>query len=60
MARQKNFILPLTTEIELIAIRGDEVYKKIMTYEEALNLPKRKNWHYIYYEIEFSQFNLNV
>ena len=58
MAKQKDFTFPLTTKIELIAIRGDEVFKKIMTYEEALNVPKKKGWNYIYYEIGFSQFKL--
>lgn len=60
MAKQKYFTFQLTTEVELIAIRGDEVYKKIITYEEALNVPKKKGWQYIIYQKGFSQFNLNI
>lgn len=47
---------PLDTEIELVAIRGKEVFKKVMTYREAIDVPKKKGWQYKYYEIGFSQF----
>ena len=56
MATKKDYTFPLTTKIELVAMRENEVFKKIMTYEEALNVPKKKGWHYQCYEIGFSQF----
>ena len=48
----------METEIELIAIKGDEVFKKVMKYGDALNIPIKKGWQYKYFEIGFSQFNL--
>ena len=59
MAKQKDNIFPLATEVELIAIRGEEVFKKIMTYQDALNVPRKKGWEYKIYQIGFSQYNLN-
>jgi len=56
MARSKDFSFPLAAKIELVASRNNEIFKKIMTYEEALNIPKKKGWHYQCYEIGFSQF----
>lgn len=56
MAKQKDYTFPLTTEVELIAIRGEEVFKKIMTYQDALNVPRKKGWEYKIYQIGFSQF----
>lgn len=51
-------LLPMETEIELIAIKGDEVFKKVMKYGDALNIPRKKGWHYYYFQLGFSQFNL--
>ena len=48
--------LPLDTKIEVIAIKGDELHKKIMPYSEALQLKKKKGWNYLFYQIGFSQF----
>ena len=58
MAKQNNNLFPMETEIELIAIKGDEVFKKVMKYGDALNIPRKKGWQYKYFEIGFSQFNL--
>ena len=58
MAKQNNNLFPMETEIELIAIKGDEVFKKVMKYGDALNIPIKKGWQYKYFEIGFSQFNL--
>ena len=58
MAKQNNNLFPMETEIELIAIKGDEVFKKVMKYSDALNIPRKKGWQYKYFEIGFSQFNL--
>lgn len=58
MAKQNNNLFPMETEIELIAIKVDEVFKKVMKYGDALNIPRKKGWQYKYFEIGFSQFNL--
>ena len=58
MDKQNNNLFPMETEIELIAIKGDEVFKKVMKYGDALNIPRKKGWQYKYFEIGFSQFNL--
>ena len=58
MAKQNNNLFPMETEIELIAIKGDEVFKKVMKYSDALNITRKKGWLYKYFEIGFSQFNL--
>ena len=58
MAKQNNNLFPMETEIELIAIKGDEVFKKVMKYGDALNITRKKGWLYKYFEIGFSQFNL--
>lgn len=59
MAKQKIGIFPLDTDIEVIAINGNNIVKKTMKYSEALNLPKKKGWVYKFYEIGFSQFELS-
>lgn len=56
MAKIKENTFPLDSEVELIAIRGKEVFKKIMTYQDALNVPRKKGWEYKIYQIGFSQF----
>lgn len=57
MAKNRVEILPYDTEIEVIAIKGKEVFKKVMSYEKALNLPKKKGFYYYYYQLGFSQFS---
>jgi hypothetical protein len=53
---KKTGIFPLTVDVEVIAIKGDKVVKKVMTYGKALEIPKAKGWTYRFYEIGFSQF----
>ena len=50
MSKNKNSSVgfPLTTEIELVAIKGKIVKKKILSYGEALKVPKRKGWRYVF------------
>ena len=57
MAKQKTDIFPHEIKIELVATRGNEVFKKIMTYGEALEVKKKTWWTYKYYQIGFSQYN---
>jgi hypothetical protein len=57
MSNKKDYTFPLTTNIELVAIRGKEIFKKVMTFEKSLKIPKKKGWTYIRYEIGFSQYN---
>lgn len=58
MRKKDNvFQLPLTTEIEVVALRkGFEPVVKVMTYENALEIKKKKGWNYIFYQKGFSQF----
>ena len=56
MAKKKDYQFPLTSSVEIVAIKGDEVFKKILTYEQALNIKKKKGWCYIIYQVGFSQF----
>lgn len=46
------------TKVELIAIKGSDVFKKIMTYKESLNIKKKKGWIYKTYQLNFSQFKI--
>ena len=56
MAYSKKYILPLDTEIEVIAKRKDEVYKKIIKLSEIKTIKKKKGWSYGFYKIGFSQY----
>lgn len=47
----------METDIELVAIKGNKVFKKIMKYGDALKVKRKKGWHYYNYQIGFSQFN---
>ena len=49
--------LPLYTEVELVAIKGSKVFKKIMPYGDALGIKKKKGFFYYYYQVGYSQFN---
>jgi len=44
------------TIIEVISIKGSKVYKKQMSYGDAIKMTKLKGWRYIYYQIGVSQF----
>ena len=50
-------MLDKNENIEVIAIKGTTVVKKIMPYCEALALNKREKWVYKFYQIGFSQYN---
>lgn len=52
----KDTILPLHTEIEVIAIGGGKTHKKIMTYREALEMKKKRGFQYRFYQLNYSQF----
>lgn len=55
-SKTKYLGLPEETKVELIGIKGDEVFKKVMTYAEAKNVKKAKGWQYYIYQVGFSQF----
>ena len=44
------------SQIEVISIKGDKSYKKIMTFGDALKLKKVKGWTYVNYQLGFSKF----
>ncbi len=54
----KSFELDLSTKVDLIATRGDEVFKVTTSYREALEKikKKKKGFIYIIYQVGFSQF----
>ncbi len=53
MSKNSSVGFPLTTEIELVAIKGEIVKKKILPYGEALKVPKKKGWRYVFYQVGF-------
>jgi len=50
------YTIPLNTIVELVAIKNNKAYKKVMSYEDALNINKKKGWYYYIYQLGFSQF----
>lgn len=46
----------MSTKIEVIAKKGNKVFKQEMTYEEALNIRKKKGWTYSNFQLGFSQY----
>jgi len=56
LTRKKDFTFPLSTDVELIAIKGEKVFSMILTYEYALNVPRKKGWNYRIYQIGFAQY----
>jgi len=55
----KKYQLPLETEIDVFAFRGDEIKKVTMTYGKWLNLRKKKGWRYDAYEKGFCSIKPN-
>ncbi len=53
MRRTKKLELPFDTIIEVVAIRGDKVTKKEMTYGGFLNMDRAKGWIYKSYQLGF-------
>lgn len=49
--KQENYLLPLSTKIEVVGIKVDKVVKKIMTFEESFNIVKKPGWLYYNYQI---------
>ena len=65
MAKKEITVFPYSGhDVELIMVKGDKAYKKIMKFEEALLIwknehPKQKQqkgWKYMIYQLGFSQF----
>lgn len=50
--------IPLSTIIEVIRIKGDEVVKKEMTLQAWSQLEKLKGYEYKAYQKGYSQYNL--
>lgn len=59
--KQNDFSLPMSEKIEMVAVnkKTGKSFLKIISYEEALNVKKNRNFFYYYYQIGFSQFNLS-
>lgn len=52
----KNSILPESTMVEVISIKGEKVFKKEMTLKEFRNMNKKKGWRYQVYQIGRSAY----
>lgn len=53
-----NTLLPLSTMIEVICIKGSEITKTEMSFEDALKLKKTKDCIYKNYQLGYSQFTI--
>lgn len=53
---EKHHILPLSTEIEVICIKNEQVTKSTKTFEEALTMQKESGCKYLFYQKGFSSF----
>ena len=60
MAYRKNFQLPLTTQIEVVAVKGELSVKKVINVSDIPNVEKKKGWRYYFFQLGFSQFNNKV
>lgn len=54
----KNALLPKETMIEVICIKGDRVFKREMTFGDALRIEKKAGWIYRNYQLGASSFQL--
>jgi len=45
--------------IEIIAMKGDKIFKTIITISEWKRFKKKSGWKYVAYQIGFSQYNLS-
>lgn len=50
------YTLPLWQEVEVICIKGKQILKYVMTYEKALQIEKKPDWTYYFYQLGYSQF----
>lgn len=59
--KSSNTQLPNETIIEVIAInvKTQEVIKKQMTFQEWLNLKKKKDFNYTPYQLGFGKYDSN-
>lgn len=58
MARKQTVCnLPMTTQVELVAVRGKELFRKILNYSEILEVKRKKGWQYYIYQVGFAQYN---
>lgn len=48
-------VLKGSTRIEVVAISGETVVKKIMSIQEAKYMKRKKGWTYLNYQIGFCQ-----
>jgi len=69
MAKKETTVFPYSGhDVELIMVKGEKVYKKIMKVEQASMIVKnehptekqRKGWKYMIYQIGFSQFKNTI
>lgn len=53
MVAKRDFTLPDTELVEVVAFNGSKTTTKIMTFGEWLKLNKNPKYHYLAYQIGF-------
>jgi len=56
VARKQRYQLPSTTNIEMVAIKGNQVFKKLIKAYEISTVKKKKGFKYYFFQEGFSQF----
>lgn len=57
--KKKYDVLPDKTMVEVVAIKGDKVFKKTMILKKAKRMKKEIGWYYFNYQIGFCSMNIN-
>lgn len=58
---KKDFTLTANeTLVDVVATKGDKVYVKTMTIEEARLLKKEKGWKYQNYQVGYHSYKTNI
>lgn len=53
--KYKPYVLPLTTMVDVVGIKGERVFIKTMPYSEALKI-KPSEWRVIIYQVGYHSF----
>lgn len=51
-------MLPEETEIEVIASKGEQHFKKVMSLKKAREMKRKPGFTYRFFQIGFSQFKI--
>lgn len=59
MAEKNNYLLHDSTILEVVAIKGEDVIVKEMSYSEWKLLKRKSGFRYMAFQVGFSQFKIN-